>query len=92
MIWLSFSLLILLVDERYVVAEVIRPVCLRQLGSIPISGIKLFLPLKFLSSETTFSQIKKKFQKLPFSLLANRSLASFVPLRVTVLVLICLIA
>lgn len=42
--WLYFNLL-MLVEERYVFAGVIRPVCLRRLGSIPSSGVKLFLPL-----------------------------------------------
>ena len=62
-------------DERDVVAKVIRSVCLRQLGSVPSSGVKLFLPLKFLSSKATL-----------FSLLTNRkSLAIFVHLRLTFL-------
>lgn len=78
-IWLYFSLLILLVDERYFVVKVIRPVCLRQLGSVPISGVKLFLPLKFLLSKATFSQIKI-FSNATFflCLLIEKSLASFV--------------
>lgn len=60
-------------DERYVVARVFRPVCLRQLGSIPSSGVKLFSPLKFLPSKAAL-----------FSLLTNRkSFAIFVHLRLT---------
>ena len=88
-IWnrLYVSLLMLLVDERYVVAKAIRPVCLRQLGSVPISGVKLFSSLwNFFHQKLLFY-----FFFLSFLPASRKSLAIFVHLAVAFLVLILLI-
>lgn len=90
-IWnqLYFSLLMLLVDERYVVAKAIRHVCLRQLGSVPISGVKLFLPLwNFFHQKLLFS-LSLSFS---FLLVNKKSLAIFAHLLVAILLLILLMA
>lgn len=50
-----FSLLMLFVDERYVVAKAVRPVCLKQLGSVLDSGVKLSLsPWNFFHRKLLF--------------------------------------
>ena len=77
-----FSLVMLFVDERCVVAKAVRPACLKQLGSVLNSGVKLFLSVKFLPSKATL------FFFLSLFLVSRKSLAIFVHLAVAFLVLL----